>query len=135
MPLTRQTTAFLGILGDHPDARGFHGHGARCPWSGKSGAGIDDAPFRHMRCYEERHNTRYKPTVGRVEVHHLDGWTMIAMWDRSLDPRYGGAMAFAAPGDWSGPDLLAEFARLYPVEHRRLVAWWRTEGIAAPDFR
>jgi hypothetical protein len=35
---------------------------------------------------------------GEAALHHLDGWTALAFWDRSVDTRHGSNSAFLAEG-------------------------------------
>lgn len=64
---------------------------------------------------------------GKAKLHHKDGWTALAFWDRSLDTRYGSNSAFFAPGklDFSAivtlakthfPDVWARFPFQVRVE-------------------
>lgn len=64
---------------------------------------------------------------GRAAVHHVDGWTVVAWWDRSVDRRHGSNSAFLMKGEHSFsavllaagnafPELLPRFATLQEVK-------------------
>ncbi len=44
---------------------------------------------------------------GRACLHHKDGWTAIAFWDRSVDSRPMSNSAFLAPGTFTFDEMLA----------------------------
>lgn len=44
---------------------------------------------------------------GWAALHHRDGWTALAWWDRSVDPRYGSNAALFAPGNLTADQVLA----------------------------
>jgi hypothetical protein len=64
---------------------------------------------------------------GEAAVHHIDGWTVVAWWDRSVDRRGGSNSAFLMRGTHTMsvvfleaadkfPELLPRFATLVEVK-------------------
>jgi hypothetical protein len=49
---------------------------------------------------------------GRALLHHRDGWTALAFWDRSVDARFGANSVFIAKGDHDLASM-TELARRY----------------------
>src|SRR5688572_3467525 len=47
---------------------------------------------------------------GRALLHHRDGWTALAFWDRSVDARLGANSVFIAKGDFDLAGMI-ELAR------------------------
>ena len=44
---------------------------------------------------------------GTAALHHVEGWTILAFWDRSVDGRRGSNSAFLVYGEHSFDDMLA----------------------------
>ncbi|QSQ13879.1 hypothetical protein [Myxococcus landrumensis] len=51
---------------------------------------------------------------GRACVHHIDGWTVVAWWDRGVDKRMGGNSALLMRGTHSMPEVLAAAGAHFP---------------------
>lgn len=51
---------------------------------------------------------------GEAALHHLDGWTILAFWDRSVDKRGKCNSAFAAKGQHSFAIMLAIAGAQFP---------------------
>lgn len=61
------------------------------------------------------HSSTASQRLGQVAVHHVEGWTIIAMWDRSVDSRGNSNAAFI----FNDPDLnfdaaMAEAVHFFP---------------------
>lgn len=59
---------------------------------------------------------------GRACLHHRDGWTALAFWDRSCDSRAGSSSAIIARGEHSAEEMFALFERSFPAVWRRISA-------------
>lgn len=53
---------------------------------------------------------------------HVKGWTVLAMWDRSIDSRYGCNAAFLAEGQLTHAEMWALAKEAYPKIVARLKA-------------
>jgi hypothetical protein len=51
---------------------------------------------------------------GRCLLHHKDGWTALAFWDRSVDTRPGSNAALLVEGEFSFEDMVDLFVRHFP---------------------
>lgn len=60
--------------------------------------------------------------VGLARLHHVEGWTVLAWWDRSGDPRAGSNSAFVAPGIHTAATLRKLGADAFPAVWRRIEA-------------
>lgn len=117
---------FHGIWSDcghhwHPAARymadesQFYPTG--CPFAPR-GQSVDGTLCRYPNernrypCYSEVKNEQIE---GLARLHHKDGWTAIAYWDRSSkDTRYGCNTAFVAEGTHSFDRMLALARHHFP---------------------
>lgn len=57
---------------------------------------------------------------GRAALHHLDGWTALAFWDRSVDHRFHSNSVFFVEGTTSAEDVLRVARERFPEILRRL---------------
>jgi hypothetical protein len=72
----------------------------------------------------------------QVALHHVDGWTLLAMWDRSVDTRAGSNAVFIARGQRTADEMWAEALRAFPTIVPRLRAWQhRTQAAPAGEAR
>jgi hypothetical protein len=71
------------------------------PWGTKIDTGLCPAP-------------EPKKINGHIAVHHKDGWTAVAFWDRSGDIRPGSCTVFLTGADVSASQLLALARRQWP---------------------
>jgi hypothetical protein len=55
-------------------------------------------------------------------LYHIDGWTLLAMWDRSVDMRHGSNCVFLKQGMWSHEDMWFQIKMIYPSIYARLKA-------------
>jgi hypothetical protein len=55
-------------------------------------------------------------------LHFVHGWTLLAMWDRSMDTRPGSNAVFLMPGTWTEAQMWDEARRQYPHIVKRLTA-------------
>lgn len=51
---------------------------------------------------------------GEAALHHVEGWTVISFWDRSVDTRGGCNSAFLQRGTWTFEEMVAQARILYP---------------------
>jgi len=58
-------------------------------------------------------------TQGLLQLHHKDGWTAIAFWDRSVDERPGSCSVFLCPGTKNAVEMLTLAAERFPNVMRR----------------
>jgi hypothetical protein len=58
-----------------------------------------------------------------TELVHVHGWTVLAMWDRSVDNRPGSNAAFLMPGMYDRDLMWTAAERIYPQIVRRLRAF------------
>lgn len=54
---------------------------------------------------------------------HVHGWTVLAMWDRSVDKRFASNAAFLEPGIWSESAMWWKAKREYPAQTHRMAAF------------
>jgi hypothetical protein len=59
---------------------------------------------------------------GLCKLHHKDGWTALAFWDRSADSRGNSNSVIIAEGAHSFLEMLLIFAENFPVVRDRVVA-------------
>ena len=87
------------------------------------------------RTPEEVGNPQYgrDETEGRGFVHYVDGWTVIAWWDRSADARGGCNAAFLVRGRHVWTDALTLARAAFPSELARMEAHY-TIGLAGADL-
>lgn len=52
---------------------------------------------------------------GHAALHHLDGWTALAFWDRSVDTRHGSNSVFIAEGTLSLADMIVVARDAFPA--------------------
>jgi hypothetical protein len=51
---------------------------------------------------------------GRAQLHHRDGWTALAFWDRSVDARFGANSVFIAKGQHDFEGMIALARKYFP---------------------
>jgi hypothetical protein len=51
---------------------------------------------------------------GRAVLHHRDGWTALAFWDRSVDERGGSNSVFVARGTFTADEMIAKAREAFP---------------------
>lgn len=56
---------------------------------------------------------------GRAWLIHLDGWTVISFWDRSVDTRPGSNSAFAAEGTFTFDEMVTAAKAQWPEVWKR----------------
>lgn len=58
--------------------------------------------------------------LGKAYLHHLDGWTALAFWDRTVDRRPGSCSVFCIERClWEFRDVLAAFQAAFPTIYAR----------------
>ncbi len=68
----------------------------------------------------------FQRTHGREDVaavHYRDGWTALAMWDTSVDPRPGSCSVFVAKGGFTQEEMMWLAEEHFPEVTNRLWAW------------
>ena len=70
----------------------------------------------------------------RLQLTHVHGWTVLAMWDRSIDTRPGSNAAFLESGTLTVDQMIATAERQFPTIAARLKAFaaYRQETHAHP---
>lgn len=64
---------------------------------------------------------------GWAALHHKDGWTALAWWDRSVDKRHGSNAVLFAKGTHTVKEMLALGRRWYPRVFNRFTYTITTE--------
>lgn len=72
-------------------------------------------------------------TQGRAFIHYVDGWTIVAWWDRSEDKRGGCNANFLAEGRFGFATMLDIARKVFPREMRRMEAAYPIT-LAGPDL-
>jgi hypothetical protein len=67
---------------------------------------------------------------GQAALHHLDGWTALAFWDRSVDKRHGSSSAFIAEVTLTLPEMMALAWSSFPAVMARLKVAIRVDGVS-----
>lgn len=83
-----------------------------CPWGDRH---VDAFLCPDSTSRENRETPREAQVEGLARLHHKDGWTALAYWDRSgPDKRYGCNSNFVAEGVLSFEQMLALARRHFP---------------------
>lgn len=96
---------------------------ARSPWGGHGYTVLDWHPERDgLRAPRRAFKDRGRPPEDEGEFVHLvlDGWTLIAAWDRSADHRGGCTATFAVLGVLEAEEMLASAREQYPRVFARI---------------
>ena len=100
-------------------------------WNGRAGHYLFDprgASYRHnglipwtnidgSLCYgadEKGDADIHRQVEGEAKLHHLDDWTALAWWDRSVDARYGSNAALFAKGTHTFDDMIHIMRNWFP---------------------
>jgi hypothetical protein len=115
--LSTETVYYFGCLGTpghflhSPRETGRAGvqrapEGFPAPWGSgfMPGAGLDGSLLDKRGGQEE----------GRVVLHHVDGWTALAFWDRSVDKRGGSNSVFVSRGTLTCAEMLDAARATWP---------------------
>ncbi len=62
-----------------------------------------------------------QPT-GPMRLTHIEGWTVLGMWDRSVDKRMGSHSTFTAKGDYDREQMIALAAEHFPRVWARIAS-------------
>lgn len=65
---------------------------------------------------------------GHAALHHKDGWTALAWWDRSVDKRGGCNAGLYARGTFTAEEMLAKGREAFPVIFARFKYTITTEA-------
>jgi hypothetical protein len=80
-------------------------------------------PWRHLDAALV--NPHPDQPEGIARLHHRDGWTALAFWDRSCDRRFGSNSAIIARGERGAAEMLALFEQHFPAVWQRITAQFR----------
>lgn len=67
---------------------------------------------------------------GMAALHHKDGWTALAFWDRSVDTRYGSNSAFLAEGTLTLPQMMTLACESFPGIMARVTTSMRIDMVS-----
>lgn len=67
-----------------------------------------------LECMDGKFPPEGDQTEGIARLHHLNGCTVLAFWDRSVDKRPGSNIAFVAPGRLTFDEAVAAAKRNFP---------------------
>ena len=88
-------------------------------------------PHAHPMIEKANGNRHVKSVDSDLQVqslaalHHKDGWTVLAMWDRTVDTRYGCNANFFAKGTHT-------YAEMVPIIEEHFPQIWKRINAAAP---
>lgn len=88
------------------------------PWPELDGVLAGDPELKDP--HRRNHWSTDNQPEGRARLHHRDGWTALAFWDRSCDSRYGSNSVLFARGTLSAAEMLALFELHFPAVWRRI---------------
>ncbi len=85
----------------------------------------DDAGFMHSKLRYDKLPWGYKidsslctghsgSEEGRASLHHKDGWTAVAFWDRSVDSRPGSNSAFICDEEIDYDEMIRRSKETFP---------------------
>ena len=57
---------------------------------------------------------------GLARIFYITGWTIVALWDRSVDPREGSHAIFLLRGHWEDKFAIKRAEKFFPDVWRRL---------------
>ena len=75
-------------------------------------------------------NTGRAEIEGHAALHHKDGWSVLAWWDRSVDKRYGSNAGLHARGTFTAEEMLALGRKYFPAVMSRFTYEITTEPTA-----
>lgn len=67
---------------------------------------------------------------GKAALHHREGWTALAFWDRSQDQRLGSNSAFLAQGTHTAEEILTAAREDFPSICARFTFQIQAQGAA-----
>lgn len=103
-----------------PDGRTSWDAQRRLPWKDIDGPLAGDPALEDPRqC--GRWDSERQPE-GQARLHYRDGWTALAFWDRSCDPRHGSNSALIARGEYTAAEMRTLFERSFPSVWQRICA-------------
>lgn len=88
-------------------------HESLGPWTA---ANLDDCDRWHN---DDAAKSRRQP-LGIKTLHQMDGWTLLCMWDRSVDTRPGSHAIFLAEGTFTSSEMWAIAKAHFPLVYDRL---------------
>lgn len=97
-----------------PWASGYHPIGERAAMKAAFDPGGRDRDWAYGT------STRIKQTEGMPGFARKDGWTLVALWDRSADRRGGCCAMFAFHKELTDPEALACAKRVFPRVFARI---------------
>lgn len=101
------------------------------PWADPAGYPLGDSGATVAAWPEIKRDgrTREEPE-GEARVRHLDGWTLICLWDRSADARKGSHASFAIHAVLDSEAALSEARSRFPVVWARIDAHLAKLGLS-----
>lgn len=75
---------------------------------------------RSFEQVRDRWRERDEEVQGVAWLHHVEGWTVVAWWDRSEDDRHGSNAVFLAPGEHAFGEMLDLARKAFPREMERM---------------
>lgn len=90
------------------------------PWSSKRNPLCEGASL--VAAWGPGHRLRANDPEGVPVFCRRDGWTLVAMWDRSADPRGGSHATFALGADLSDAEALDAARHAFPEVFARIEA-------------
>lgn len=73
-------------------------HNNLVPWQEIDGALTPGNRAKSLYAVQDNYVESCEQIEGAASLHHRDGWTALAWWDRSVDTRYGSNAALFAHG-------------------------------------
>lgn len=132
---------FFGV--GHPHAAGHHLYDAPGRWAPEAARRGLPKALAHLDsvwCRGERPAPPSMPVAvndpqveGRAFIHYVDGWTVLAWWDRSGDARGGCNAAFLVEGYHRYSEAFLRALDAFPRELERMLARYSI-GLAGPDL-
>jgi hypothetical protein len=101
-----------------PDGRTAWEAQRTLPWRDLDGPLAGD-PALEDTCRRRYWSSDHQPE-GLARLHHLDGWTALAFWDRSCDTRFGSNSAVIARGEHSAAEMVEMLQRAFPAVWERI---------------
>lgn len=106
----------------------------RLPWESIDGVLAEDPALA-----DQRRRTPWSlgdQPEGVARLHHRDGWTALAWWDRSCDRRFGSNSAVIARGEHSAAEMVELLQRHFPAVWERITRRFELAlPIEAPAIR
>ncbi len=103
-----------------PDGRDAWEARRALPWPEVDGVLAGDPALADP--HRRNHWSTDSQPEGRARLHHRDGWTALAFWDRSCDTRHGSNSVIIARGERDAAEMLVLFEQHFPAVWARINA-------------